>query len=380
MDAAEHEHPGRHHRGRVQVGRHRRGRRHRARQPEVQRHLRALGQRGDGDQRAGDRRGRVGAGALEELRQRERPVGVVEQHGAEQERHRADARDQQRHQRRAARLAPVAVEPDQEVRRDRGQVEEDEQQDQVARARQPDHRHHEQRHPRPEAPALGRRPALVLEVERQVGRAVGEDDRADARRQQRVERAEPVEREVEPQVERRRPRHVDAPAARQPPGEAGREPGERAGDRGPGKRAAAWRLHRRATIGGAHDDGRSISSRAPLPRRSQSVGLPMGADGKGPDVSARTGPLRVRRLRAVAPRRPRRRRGWPARCARRWSSCTSWTTTSSPRCRRSGARRSTRSCATRSTRSRSRSRRTTRARTSTAWSRRSRTRMSPAAS
>ena len=51
-------------------------------------------------------------------------------------RDRADAGDQQRHERRAACLAPVAVEPDQEVRRDRGQVEEDEEQ-RPGRARTP---------------------------------------------------------------------------------------------------------------------------------------------------------------------------------------------------------------------------------------------------
>ena len=98
----------------------------------------------------------VGLGALEQLGQRERAVLVVEQHRPDQQRHRADAGHQQRHQRRAARLAPVAVEADQEVRRDRGQVEEDEQQDEVARAREPDHRHHEQT-----IQAQKRRPSLA---------------------------------------------------------------------------------------------------------------------------------------------------------------------------------------------------------------------------
>ena len=237
MDAAEHQHPGRHHRRGVQVGGHRRWCRHRARQPEVQRDLRALGQRGHRDQRSGDRGGRAGAGALEKLGQRKRPVRVVEQHGPEQERHGGDARDQQRHERRPARLALVAIKADQEVRRDRGQVEEDEQQDQVAGTGQTDHRDHEQRHPGPEAPAIRGRPALVLQVERQVGGAVGEHDRTDPGRQERIERAETVEREVEPQIERRRPRDIDAAAAGQPPAEADREPDERARNRSPGKGA-----------------------------------------------------------------------------------------------------------------------------------------------
>ncbi len=44
------EHAGLHHGGRMQVGRHRRWRRHRVRQPEMERELRALGQRAEGHQ------------------------------------------------------------------------------------------------------------------------------------------------------------------------------------------------------------------------------------------------------------------------------------------------------------------------------------------
>jgi nucleotide-binding universal stress UspA family protein len=160
----------------------------------------------------------------------------------------------------------VPIEPDQEVRGDGGEVEEDEEQDQVTRARQPDHRHHEQGHPRPETPALRRRPPLVLEVERQVGGAVGEHERADAGRQEGVEGAETVEREVEPQIQGRCPRRVHAPATRQPAEQACHESGEGAGDSGPGKSPSAWRLHRRASMGAADDDVR------PIPR--------------GPDLSA----------------------------------------------------------------------------------------------
>ena len=250
MHPAQHQHAGGHHRRRVQVGRHRRGRGHRARQPEVQRHLRALGQRGDGDQRTRDGRRRPGLRALEQLRQRERPVRVVEQHRAEQQRHRADAGHQQCHERRAARFAPVTIEPDQEVRRHRGQIEEDEQQDEVTRAREPDHRDHEHGHPGPEAPAVGRGPPTVLEMQRQVRRGVGEHGGADARRQQRVQRGEPVQVQVQPQAERRRPRHVDTHAAGQPGGEARREPadgGERRRPRGSttGRAPAGHRVRRK---------------------------------------------------------------------------------------------------------------------------------------
>ena len=62
-------------------------------------------------------------------------------------------------------------------------------------------------------------PVAVVEVARQVGGAVDEHDAADPGRQQRVERAEPVEGEVQPQPERRRPRQIDRPAAAARPGE-----------------------------------------------------------------------------------------------------------------------------------------------------------------
>jgi hypothetical protein len=216
MYTAEHQHAGRDHRGRVQVRRDRGGRGHRARQPEMQRHLRALRQRGHRDQRRGRGRRCTGFRPGEQLRQREGPVLRVEEHRADQHRHGAHRRDQQRHQRRPARFALAVVEPDQEVRRDGGQIEEDEQQDQVARAREPDHRPHEQHHPRPEPPRLAGRSALVVEVQRQVGGGVDEDGGADPRRQQCIEGAETVEREVDAQVERRRPGEVDGSTTAEP--------------------------------------------------------------------------------------------------------------------------------------------------------------------
>ncbi len=255
VGAADHEHAGGDHRGRVEVGRDRCRRRHRPRQPEVQRHLRRLDQRGDRYQRGGDGRRRArGALGVERARQlgdREGAVVGVEDRGADQHRDGADAGHQQRHQRRHARGALLAVEADQEVRADGGQVEQDEQQHEVLRRRQPDHREAEEAHPRPEAPAVARGAALVVEVERQVGGRVREDGRADAGRQQGVERADPVEAEVQPQVELLRPRFVHREAAVLPEDQARDEAGEREQRDGPGERVAlgmgrwmGWRRHR----------------------------------------------------------------------------------------------------------------------------------------
>ena len=240
---ADDEHAGRDHRGRVQVGRHRGRRGHRPGQPEMQRHLRALRQRRHGQQRRRDRRGRARPDPRHQLRDGERAVRRVQQHGADQHGHGTDDGDQEGHERGGAGLATVPVEADEEVRADGRHVEEDEQQDEVLRRGQPHHRQREQCHPGPEPPPLRRRPVLVLQVQRQVAGRVREDQRTDAGCQQRVERAETVEGEGQPQPQRRCPRQRDGPASRQP---ADQEAEERAARRGacrppqPIRRKGGW--------------------------------------------------------------------------------------------------------------------------------------------
>ena len=89
---------------------------------------------------------------------------------------------------------------------------------------------------------LDRWAVLVIEVKRQIRGAVGEHEGSDARGQQPIEGAEPVEREIQSQPERRCPRNVDLGAADDPPGQARRETDDGAGDRCPRQASRAHEL------------------------------------------------------------------------------------------------------------------------------------------
>jgi len=205
-----------HHRRRVQVRRDWGGRRHRPRQPEVQGHLGALGEACDCDEPAGGVQQRPGPDLDRQLRDGERPVGGVEQERPDQEQHRRHPGDEQGHQGRGPGVRVVPVEADQVIGGDGRQVPEDEDQDEVLRHRESHHGAHEQEDKEVETDTFGGWPAPVFEVQRQVPRGVHEDGETYAGRQQRVERREPVELQVQPQVPARRPRHVHRAAAGEP--------------------------------------------------------------------------------------------------------------------------------------------------------------------
>ena len=103
-ESRQQEHPGLHHGGRVQVGRHRRGRGHGVGQPELERELRALGQRAQRHQR--QHRGIPGIRA-HEVAGGQHPVHVVAADDVAQDQHAgqqaqpARAGDGERHARAA---------------------------------------------------------------------------------------------------------------------------------------------------------------------------------------------------------------------------------------------------------------------------------------
>jgi hypothetical protein len=125
----------------------------------------------------------------------------------------------------------LAVEPDQEVGRDRRQVPEDEQQQQVLGGDQPDHGHHEQHHQRVEAATLGLAPPLVLQVPRQIGGGVGEHGDPDPGGQEPIEGTEAVQSERQPGIPARQPGGVEAATPAKPQPKRGHE-GDRRRDHG----------------------------------------------------------------------------------------------------------------------------------------------------
>jgi len=185
----------------------------------VEGRLGALGQGASGDQGAGQGQHRP---ALADPAQQFRDRGGTElgphDQDPDQQQHRRHAGHQQRHQRRQPGLPMLAVEPDQVVGRDRGEVPEHEQHQQVLGGRQPHHGHHEQHHQGVEAAPLGLGPPLVLQVPGHIGGGVGEHGDPDPGGQDRIEGAEAVQPERQPSIPARQPGGVEAatPATPQP--------------------------------------------------------------------------------------------------------------------------------------------------------------------
>lgn len=111
-------------------------------------------------------------------------------------------------------------------------------------------------------------------MQRQVARGIDEHCEPDPARQQRVERSEPVELQVQPQIPTRRPRHVHRAAARGPApqrspegeeGEYGPDLRRKAGLRNPGeqgnRRGQESQNERR-------QDGKRLQRRARRPTRN----------------------------------------------------------------------------------------------------------------
>src|SRR3712207_868412 len=96
--------------------------------------LRALRQPRDRDEKAAARQERSRLYPTGELRDREGPVGGVEEERPDQEQDRGDPGDEERHQRRSPRLLLVAVEAYEVVGGDSGGGPEEEDEDQVLRS------------------------------------------------------------------------------------------------------------------------------------------------------------------------------------------------------------------------------------------------------
>jgi hypothetical protein len=173
---------GLHHRRRVEVGRDGSRGDHGAREPELERHLRRLGARGQGDEDDHRRRGAGGADlgpGGEDPRQGGGPRGLGQQHRRGQQRQAAERRHEQRAPGAGGALRPVAA--DQEEARDARQLPGDEQEDDVVGEDDAEHRRREQRQQR-DGPDRGR--VVGLEVPPGVQHHEDADDGHDEGEQQ----------------------------------------------------------------------------------------------------------------------------------------------------------------------------------------------------
>ena len=200
-EAHQQEHPGLHHGGRVQVGRYRRRRRHRLRQPEVERELRALGERAEQDQQ---QRRRIQRMRAHHVARGEDHVEVVAAHHVPQQQHAGEQAqaaaggDDQRHPRAVARRSSAVPVADQQEREQAGHLPEEHQLDHVAGHHDAQHRTHERQQQREEA-----RQRIVR---RHVVAGVHAHQRADAADQQHEQPAEAVHPEHQVQAQSRHPR------------------------------------------------------------------------------------------------------------------------------------------------------------------------------
>ncbi len=147
--ADQQEHAGLDHRGRVQVGRYRRRRGHRMGQPEVERELRALGQRAQRHQDQGRQVQRMGADLVAGGEHRIELVAandVAQDQYAGEQAQAAGGGDGERHARTAAGIVTVLPIADQEEGREAGEFPEHHQLDQVAGQDHAHHRAHECQH------------------------------------------------------------------------------------------------------------------------------------------------------------------------------------------------------------------------------------------
>ena len=234
-EPGDHVHPGLDHRRGVQVRADGRRRGHRAGQPEVERDLRGLRHRAEQhEQHAGGGRP-AGRRVREQRRQRVRAGGLPEQHEAAEQRQAPGDRGQQRRAGGLDRVVVVRVEPDEQERRDAGQLPVHVEHQQVIGEDESEHRAGEREQGRREAPQAGL-------VRREVAGAVREDERADARDERDHDERERVEAQRDRQVQAGHPRQrLDDRLAAQDTGGVGRgdEHGRRRGERAQHEDAAA---------------------------------------------------------------------------------------------------------------------------------------------
>jgi len=201
--AGEQEHAGLDHGGRVQVRRHRRGCGHRARQPEVERELRALGERAQRDQH---QHGAVPGMRADQLARGEHAVELVaagdlahHQDPGEQAQPPGDG-DDEGHARAAARIGTMVPVADEQERHQAGQLPEHGQLHQVAREHDAQHRAHEGEEEREEARYRIRRRHVVARVQHH--------QQADDQYQHRELPREAVQAQAEAQAQPGQPRHL----------------------------------------------------------------------------------------------------------------------------------------------------------------------------
>ncbi len=185
-----------HHRRRVQVRAHRCGGRHRTGQPEVERHLRRLGERAEQDQHQGDLDHGAARGFSEDGRHRPRAGLLGQEHEPAEHRQATRARGEQRPQRRGPGGRRTVVDPDEQVRRHRGRFPEQEDGQQVVADDEPEHR---SREPHEQA-----REPTQLRTLAEVRRAIREHQDPDARDQQHHQQRELIDadRDLEAQIRR----------------------------------------------------------------------------------------------------------------------------------------------------------------------------------
>ena len=201
--AADQEHAGLHHGGRVQVGRHRRGGGHGARQPVVQRPLGALaGGAHEHQQEGGLQRGarpvELPGGVLQQLAPAPVAGVVAQQADAPEQEHAAQAGGEEGLLGQLQRVAVVAVPADQQEAADAGEFPEHQGEQGVVGQHHAEHGGGEETQRGIKAVEVG--PGL-LGGRAEVAAGVEHDQHADARDQQREEAAQPVGQEGEVEVQ-----------------------------------------------------------------------------------------------------------------------------------------------------------------------------------
>ena len=210
------EHPGLHHRRRMQIGADRSGRGHRVRQPEMERELRRLGKAANQNQAKDHRIKRRGAHRIAALQY----GGKVKRSGDQPQRHHAPDQRQppaaghrQRHARTLPAFRLVLPEPDQQEGRKAGQLPEHQQQQHIARNHNAQHRALKQHQTGKEPP--GRFALVKVEMAKDHHQQPDAEDQARKHQSQRIDH----QRQVQPQRRHPVPRRSRHRAADHRPGE-----------------------------------------------------------------------------------------------------------------------------------------------------------------
>ena len=201
------EHAGLHHGRRMQIGRDRRRRGHGVGQPEMERKLRALGERPEEHKNQDGHieivRADKVAGAQDTI-EIVAPDNMADQQDARQQAEAADAGNRQRHAGAVAGTGVVVPIADQQEGKDAGQFPEYDQQDQVSGNDDPEHRSHESEEERKE-------PGNRI-FRRHVVARINDDEEADAAYQHGEQPGKSVHSQSEIETKRRQPFDIAAHA------------------------------------------------------------------------------------------------------------------------------------------------------------------------